>query len=195
MQAFTTAPRSHNECLATPYVLLHRRDYGFTVPGNPNDRIVLPAAEALSELNAESLLQALGLEGKGAACWHSSTPSSPPDPFIALPPGDWQQQGDLTPIIAVQGKAGKDGQQQAAAAEQLALLLSGLSALAGEVDSGSGAGSSGPAGTATMRRLRCALLSLKLNDGYTQQQQSKGGSSDGGLFAGLFPQAWSKSGN
>ena len=217
-----------------------RRDYGFTVPGNPNDRLVLPGAEALPEINAESLLQALGLEGRGCClpgAWcrmHSEAlpeinamsltqalgleggegihpplassppilsppiPPSAPYPFIPhLPPGDWQQQGELTPVVtAVQGAAaGKGGQQQAAAAaEQLSLLLSRLSALAGEPDCGSDAGSSSYAGTATMRRLRCALLSLKLNDGYSQQQ-SKGGSSEGGLFAGLFPQAWSKSGD
>ena len=45
-----------------------RRDYGFTVSGNPNDRLVLPGAEALPEINAESLLQSLGLEGMDWGC-------------------------------------------------------------------------------------------------------------------------------
>ncbi|KAG1657317.1 hypothetical protein FOA52_008045 [Chlamydomonas sp. UWO 241] len=42
------------------------RDYGFVVPGNPNERLVLPGASALEPLNGESLLHALQLAGDWA---------------------------------------------------------------------------------------------------------------------------------
>ncbi|EFJ46660.1 hypothetical protein VOLCADRAFT_92848 [Volvox carteri f. nagariensis] len=39
------------------------RDYGFVVPGNPNDRIKLPNQDSLPELNGVSLLESVGLKG------------------------------------------------------------------------------------------------------------------------------------
>lgn len=40
------------------------RDYGFTIPGNPNDRIVMTDELGLTKLNGESFREALGLKGE-----------------------------------------------------------------------------------------------------------------------------------
>ena len=43
------------------------RDYGFIIPGNPNDRIVVTDELGFTKLNGESFREALGLNGKCGA--------------------------------------------------------------------------------------------------------------------------------
>ncbi|KAG2499539.1 hypothetical protein HYH03_002485 [Edaphochlamys debaryana] len=59
------------------------RDYGFVVPGNPNDRLRLPGLEQLPPLNGASLLESIGFKGD----WREGT-AAPKRPTLEASHGD-----------------------------------------------------------------------------------------------------------
>ncbi|GLI69471.1 hypothetical protein VaNZ11_014089, partial [Volvox africanus] len=79
------------------------RDYGFIVPGNPNDRITLSNQDTLPPLNGASLLEALGLKG------------------------DWRNGGKLTRVLPEASSEGKSANLLALARQKNAVLSMNLS--------------------------------------------------------------------